>query len=278
MKNTDKKSSKKKSNIFLNILLVIFILIFIGSGAYLFNYYYKSYKNEKMVKDLFKLVEDEEPSENENIASPGQAVEKYITLADGRKILKKFKKIYDTNNDFMGWLKVDGTAIDYPVVYTPDDEQKYLRADFENNYLIAGTLFLSAASVPEKPGNNMIIYGHNMQNGTMFSDLLSYKEREYYKAHKYLSFDSLYFENRYEVIAAFPVNVNTGSFDYYNHSGVLDEKEFDEYLKKCYELSSYEFDSKAVYGDELLTLSTCDSYGSKEGNRYVVVAKKIETK
>lgn len=274
----DKVNKKKKSSgkdKILNVLLVIFLIIFVFSAAYLFNYYYKSYKNEKSVDNLHKLITKNEIEESDNKASQSDA-DLYMTTSDGKRILKKYKDIYELNHDFIGWLKIDGTAVNYPVVYTPGDEQEYLRLDFEKNYLIAGTLFLSAKSVPEIPGNNMIIYGHNMKNGTMFSDILSYKDESFYKTHKYIDFGTIYYEGRYEVVAAFKINVNNDGFDYYNHSGVLGEEEFKQYIENCENFSEYQFDSKAQYGDEIITLSTCDSYGSHEGNRFVIVAKKIK--
>lgn len=273
--NIKKKKKSSGKDVILNVLLVMFLCIFIFSAVYLFNYYYKSYKNEKKVDHLHDLITKNETKEGEKKASESDA-DLYIVTSDGKRILKKYKDIYELNHDFIGWLKIDGTAIDYPVVYTPEDEQEYLRLDFEKNYLIAGTLFLSAKSVPEKPGNNMIIYGHNMKNGTMFSDVLSYKDESFYKTHKYIDFGTIYFENKYEVVAAFKINVNNDGFDYYNHSGVLSEEEFNNYIENCSKLSEYQFDSKAKYNDELITLSTCDSYGSHEGNRFVVVAKKIK--
>ncbi len=278
-----KKKKNKKKDIILNILIVVFVTIFVGSGGYLFKYYYASHKNESQVEELKELVvkTSEEPTTEIIINEKG---EEEIVLTDdnfvevnGKKILKKFESIYKQNNAFVGWITIDDTEIDYPVVQTPEDEEYYLRKDFEGNKSTAGTLFVDASSILSVPSDNILIYGHNMHTGKMFHDILKYEDEQYYINHKYIKFDTIYGEGTYEVIAAFKSNIKPitdNSFKYYQFFDASDEAEFDDFVTNCKALTPYEINTTAKYGDKLITLSTC-SYHTTNG-RFAVVAKKIK--
>jgi sortase B len=201
----------------------------------------------------------------------------YVTVND-RLVLKRYAKLYEKNTDFMGWLTIEGTTVDYPVMYTPNDEEKYLRKNFDVDYALAGTLFIAQNSDPVRPTTNILIYGHNMKDGSMFSDLLNYTESDYYTEHKYVRFDTIYRTGQYEVIAAFHgqvLNEGEEGFRYYSFYDAETEEEFDAYVREVKALSSVQDATTAKFGDELLTLSTCDNTGAKQGKRFVVVAKRI---
>lgn len=158
---------------------------------------------------------------------------------------------------------------------TPDDPEYYLRRDFEKNDSISGVPFLGAGC--DLNSNNMIVYGHNMKNGTMFADLLNFQDEEYLDTHPVISFDTLAGPGEYEIIGAFRDKVHYQNeqnvFRYYEYGGELTEEQFGEYIAKIKELSLFDTGITAEYGDQLLTLSTC-SYHTKNG-RFVVVAKKV---
>ena len=273
--NTDKK--KKKSDLTYNILLVIFALIFIGSAAYLFQYYYASHKSEKKVDELQELiVEDDTPAGTEADGTPVKPAEPEFVEINGVRLQKKYEKIYERNNHFIGWLEIKGTKVNYPVVQTPEDEEYYLRRDFDGEKSTAGTLFADTSSDIEKPSDNILIYGHNMKAGTMFHDILQYDSEDFYKEHKYIQFNTIYGDGTYEVIAAFREEireVDYGGFKYYQFFDAQTEEEFTDYVSNCQARTNYQTDRTAKYGDKLITLSTC-SYHADEG-RYVVVAVKI---
>lgn len=92
------------------------------------------------------------------------------------------------NADCIGWLSIDGTNISYPVMHTPEEPQKYLRRNFYGKYSQSGVPFLDGRC--DLQSSNLIIYGHNMRNGTMFSDLKRYVDRDFLNAHRTVKFDA----------------------------------------------------------------------------------------
>ena len=274
----------KKKNLILNILLVIFVLIFLGSGFYLVKYYIDSKQNKELVHSLKEMIDEtgETGGATGDGSSPGTSsgakVPEYVTVGD-KKIQRKFRNLYEKNPDFVGWLTIEGTNVDLPVMYTPDQEQKYLRKNFDGDYALAGTPFIASGSDPEKPTTNVIIYGHNMKDGSMFSDLLKYKDEEFYQEHKLIHFNTLYKDASYEVIAAFPgqvLNIGEEGFRYYGFFEAHSAEEFDSFVNNVKSLTTYNIPATATYGNELITLSTCEDSGASEGKRYVVVAKRVE--
>jgi sortase B len=285
---------RRRRNLTLNILLIIFALVFLVSGFFLVKYYYESHKNKEFVSSLKDLLDTEEeyedPGSDPDITPSTGSGQKtgntsgkksdgpaYVTVND-RLVLKRYAKLYEKNTDFMGWLTIEGTSVDYPVMYTPNNEEKYLRKNFDGDYALAGTLFIAQNSDPVRPTTNILIYGHNMKDGSMFSDLLKYTDSDYYTEHKYVRFDTIYRTGRYEVIAAFHGQVlseGEEGFRYYSFYDAETEEEFDAYVREVKALSSVQDAATAKFGDELLTLSTCDNTGAKEGKRFVIVAKRV---
>ena len=177
------------------------------------------------------------------------------------------------NNDLFGWLRIDETPINYPVMHTPDDPQYYLRRAFDKSSSQSGTPFLDAAC--HEGCGNYIIYGHHMKNETMFGTLPKYADKEYWEQHKTICFDTLYEHGEYEVIAAFygkAIAEGGPGFRYYQYTDLTDPAVFAEYMEQVKAAAAYDTGITAEYGDELITLSTC-SYHTTDG-RFVVVAKK----
>ncbi|MBP3808498.1 MAG: class B sortase [Eubacterium sp.] len=271
-----KQKKKKRKTAILNTLLVIFILIFLGSGTYLGLYFYKIRKAENSFDDVKKLIKEDGSKDPETGKKQDTDFTSYETI-EGNLVQSKFADVYTKNPDFIGWLTIPGTNVDYPVMYTPNDEQKYLHMDFNGDYSSSGTLFAAAGSNPLKARDNTLIYGHNMKAGTMFHALLSYESESFYKEHSKITFNTTFEDAEYEVIAAFRTKIDEddpNSFKYYEFFKAENKEEFDEYVQKVKSLTPYNIEESAVYGENLLTLSTC-AYHTNEG-RYVVVAKKIK--
>ena len=194
-------------------------------------------------------------------------------------ILAKYTALYEQNHDLIGWLTIDSTKIDYPVMYTPSDEEYYINRDFGGKSSSSGTLFANSENTFEPDGimsDNVIIYGHNMKNGTMFGALMDYKDESFYKEHTVIRFDTIYEQAEYEIIAVFfsqVYNKNDDVFKFYNFINAEDESDFNTYVDNIRHLSIYNCAAAAVYGDELITLVTCAYH--VENGRFVVVAKKI---
>lgn len=191
------------------------------------------------------------------------------------QMLESMAVLYEQNPDIVGWLKIEGTQIDYPVMYTPDDPEKYLHLSFEERYSFGGLPFVDASCSMNPESDNLMIYGHNMNNGTMFRALIGYDMKTYWQAHPVISFTTLYEEREYEVLAAFYDRVYYETEDHFRFYRFIDpetEEEFNEGIAYFKDHSLYETDVTAEYGDELITLATC-AYHVANG-RFVVVAKR----
>lgn len=122
--------------------------------------------------------------------------------------------------------------------------------------------------------DNLILYGHHMNNGTMFADLCKYESEDFYKEHSTIHFDTLEDYGEYEIVVVFKtVAYSQEGFKYYHFIDAECEADFDEFIAECKALALYDTGSSAEYGDSLITLSTCEY--SRNNGRMVVVAKRI---
>lgn len=234
------------------ILLLALSVVFAVSACFYISEYLQDKKQLDELKSIAQTVED-------NAQNAGN----------------KYDELYAQNSDFMGWLRIDGTGIDYPVMQSKDDPDFYLKHNFSKEYSRFGIPYIQ-----ENCGlssDNIIIYGHNIKSKSMFNELTEYTDKAFYTAHKYITFDTLDEHRTYEVIAAFKtVAYSDSGFQYYAFVNANTEEEFDDYVAKCKALSFYDTGVTAEYGDKLLTLSTCE-YSQKNG-RLAVVAKLIEVR
>lgn len=201
----------------------------------------------------------------------------------------KMEEVFAMNEDSIGWLKIDGTVIDYPVMQTPFDEQYYLNRDINGNYSAYGCILADTDSCVgsgtagndyadgTRPSTNIILHGHNMKNGTMFGGLDSYRDQNYEKSHSIIKFSSLYEDREYEICAVFLSQVymksQTDVFKYYQFFEANSQEDFDYFYNNIKALSMYDTGVTAEYGDEFITLSVC-AYHVDNG-RLVVVGKRI---
>lgn len=180
--------------------------------------------------------------------------------------------LHDKNPDCVAWISIEGTVIDYPVMYRPGQKNYYLHRDFNGKHASAGALFIAENCDPDD-SDNVIIYGHHMNSGKMFAALNQYKKQSFYEEHRRIVYETLHGQETYEVMFAFTTPVYTGhDFEYYAFSKANSAEEYDTYIGACRERALYDTGVTAQYGDKLLTLSTCE-YSQKNG-RMVVVARK----
>lgn len=223
--------------------------------------------------ELTALVEQEKETPVITPNNPDSVT--VIELPDDTEpvILPEYAALYEQNSDFYGWLRIDETPINYPVMHTPNDPQYYLRRAFDKSDTQSGTPFLDGACF--EGCGNYILYGHHMKNETMFGTLPKYADKEYWEQHKTICFDTLYEHGEYEVIAAFygkAIAKCDPGFRYYQYTDLTNPAVFAEYMEQVSATAIYDTGITAEYGDELITLSTC-SYHTDNG-RFVVVAKK----
>ncbi|MDO5291702.1 MAG: class B sortase [bacterium] len=194
-------------------------------------------------------------------------------------ILPQYQKAYEQNKDLIGWIQIDNTTIDYPVMYTKEKDY-YERRNFNKQYSENGSIWIDENNTlqSDKRDNNLIIYGHNIwTRDTMFNILHGYEEEAFYNAHPTIHFDSLYEEGTYDIIACAFTKVlmsNEEGFRYYYFTGYNNPAEFHEYMDFLDTNKLYDTGIKADYGDELITLSTCSKHIPDNMGRFIVVAKR----
>ncbi|HHZ07072.1 MAG TPA: class B sortase [Clostridiales bacterium] len=236
--------------------------LFLFSGFMMCRQYLDEKQSTEAFKNVSELVKPTPtiaPSEETETVAELTAYEKYVD-------------IYAANSDFVGWITIDDTAIDYPVMQSKDNPNFYLKHSFEKSYSDYGVPYVQEDCAVDL-SDNTVIYGHHMNNGTMFSDLCKYTDKDFYESHKTIRFDTLEDFGSYEIIAVFKtVAYSEQGFKYYHFVDAHNETEFDEYVSKCKELALYDTGVTAEYGDKLITLSTCEY--SQTNGRLVVVAKK----
>ena len=186
---------------------------------------------------------------------------------------EKYAAIHEQNSDFVGWVSIDGTNINYPVMQTIDNPNFYLKRGFEKQYSNYGVPYVQE-NCALGISDNVVIYGHHMNNGSMFADLCKYEREDFYREHTTIHFDTLSSLGEYEIVAAFKtVAYSEDGFKYYHFVNAEDENAFDAFISQCKALALYDTGVDAEYGDKLLTLSTCEY--SRTNGRMVVVAKQI---
>ena len=180
-------------------------------------------------------------------------------------------RFYNGIRNCVGWLRIEGTAINYPVMQSKDDPEFYLHHAVSGEYSYPGVPFLDARC-EIGVSNNLIIYGHNMKNGTMFHDLRYYASKDFWQGHRRISLATVSGTAEYEVMAVIQYNTNRDPFRIYAYTA-MDEATFDWFLAQVHTRQIYETGVQAVFGDELLTLSTCD--WTYENGRLLVITRRI---
>lgn len=190
-------------------------------------------------------------------------------------VLEEYQTLYNKNKKMVGWIKIEDTKIDYPVMQTVNNEY-YMDHNFNQEYDRNGSLFLDKDCDIVHRNTNLIIYGHHMKSGKMFGGLNKYSSQEYCKEHPNIQFDTIYERGTYEVMYVFRsriYNEDEVVFKYYQFLDAASAQEFNSNMQEMAALSLYDTGVTASYGDQLLTLSTCDY--SEEDGRFVVVAKRV---
>lgn len=266
------REMKKREHIRRGIVAVCSLLV-VGSLAYLANYSYRT----KRLDDYAAIQKNLKNTALTTPETPETPVIHYDddtadTLPD---ILPEYQTLYSLNKRLIGWVKIDDTYIDYPVLQTVNNDY-YLNHNFDQEEDKNGSIFLDKDCSIYPRSTNLILYGHHMRSGRMFGQLNKYSSEKFYKEHKYIQFDTIYEKGTYEVMYVFRSKIYEESeivFKYYQFMDAVSETEFESNMMQMADMSLYDTGVSAEYGDELLTLSTCDYYTSD--GRFVVVAKKI---
>ena len=261
----------RKSNL-RNRIISISAGIVAAASLIIFIIYSKSAYENQQAMDALASLKGTEPVTSDIEQKP------LFTLAEEDEIpdiLDEYKNVYIKNKSVIGWITIDGTNIDYPVMQTVNNEY-YLNHNFDGKEDNNGSIFMDCNCNAMFRSTNLIIYGHHMKSGKMFGNLKKYESEDYCKEHNLIKFDTIYEKGLYEVMYVFRDTIkdagNVG-FKYYQFIDAASEEEFDSNMNAMAEMSLYDTGVTAKYGDQLLTLSTCN--GSTSTARFVVVAKRI---
>ncbi|NBH14540.1 SrtB family sortase [Lachnospiraceae bacterium] len=234
---------------------------------------------------LMNVLQKDETQAEEAVQAETETVDNEVYAADfteaetkGPQVLPEYERLYEANADFAGWISVAGTDIDYPVMQAVSESSDfYLNHDFNGTDDINGSIFLDSRNDLQNPNDNMIVYGHNMKSGMMFGGLKEYLDKNYWLEHKIITFDTIFQKAQYEVVAVCLSKVEgeeAEGFKYYDFIDAGNKKAFKRYVKNIESLNILGEPVELSYGDQLLTLSTCNNY-TKDG-RLFLVAKKCE--
>lgn len=282
------------------VLFLIFFSMLIGSLLYILNASYSQKQDDALFEDLASKTHSNvavsEDSENElnSSASPtldsnsadknvdniidNSSFEAGINQSDedlSNVILSEYSSLYEENNQLYGWIRIDDTNIDFPVMYSPDNPQFYLYKNFYKEDSRSGTPFILT---PSK--TNTIIYGHNMKNNSVFSTLTDFKDIEFWQEHRYVEFDTLYEKSLYEIFIVSNTVVYEddslapkNAYLFYQHTDLDTTNDFYDYINNLKKSECFDSGIDASFGDSLITLCTCDYVA--ENSRLLLVAKKI---
>lgn len=241
------------------ILRTIFIIILIISIIALLFHLYNSKKEKENNQNILEKI----------------SIDTSQVTKDKTERMLQLEELQKQNKEIIGWLEIEETNINNPVCQAKDNDY-YLTHNYKKEKASLGSLFLDKDFNLNKPSTNYLIYGHRSNSGTMFEDLIKYSEESFYKEHPSIRFTTTAEDATYEIISVFYSRVyykdEKDVFRYYYFVDAKNEKEFNDYINNCKEASIYDIETTAIYGEQLLTLSTCEY--SRENGRFAIVAKK----
>ena len=255
------------------LVLITFALVIAvaGSGFWLVHYFIDSREQRQTYETLAEeFVLESTPGFNsttpaessspiENSSEPAESVS--LTTAPPRHDLVA---LASENSDCVGWLTIPDTGIDYPVMHTPDTPEHYLRRDFYGNSASGGTPFLDGRNLAEAENQNLILYGHNMMDGSMFKPLMNYLEPNFRETHKNIFLEIDGRQYRYALLDVLETNTQCSLYQYTDLSDPATESDFRAAILK-------ETDLEGVHqASGYLTLSTCNNGGGS--SRVLVIA------
>lgn len=254
----------KTRRISLAVLSVLLSAVLLLSGVMIYKELFARQKEKEDFAELAELVQIEQPEQSQS-DEPNTPADDEPEAARRRDLAPLFSQ----NSDCIGWLCIPDTEVNYPVMYTPENPQKYLRRNFYGEYSQSGTPFLDGRC--SMSSSNLIIYGHNMRNDTMFGSLPKYMEQDYRQVHPVIEWETKAGCAEYAVFAVVTVKKYD---DWYSFINTADREEYDTHLEAIRSKALYCSDMMPEYGVQLLTLSTC--YNSANDGRLLIIAVKTQ--
>lgn len=234
---------------------------------------YEQLREQNRQAEARETVEEE--TLNQHIVPPISLAEEGLPVqqsesAVGEQAMVDLSAYLAQNPDFVAWLRIPGTNVDYPVVQT-DNPDYYLNHTFSGKSSVVGTLFSLAGADYAAPGRNIAIYGHHLRSSgeKMFTSLMRYKNPDFYEDNQTIVLDSLYRHSEYTIFAV--VNMKVGDWEP-SRTTFSGDAAFMAFVNRAKSESLYDTGVEVGVDDHILTLITCDrSYAGKEG-RLVILA------
>ncbi len=291
-----------KKGLFVALILVL-IAAFAASGLYLAAYFTDSAKQQNADDKRAELVNSTRNEYSATEEATGEATvspygvpgsygheDEYYTpdvidepenvptkpeLQSGSDFLPWYQELHDQNSDMVGWLQIENSKINYPVMQTSmDNANFYLYKDFDKNDSVRGSIYAAEICDVFEPSDNITLFGHNMKDGSMFAYLGNYYEKSAWENNPLIFFDTLTESHVYKIFAVFKTSgTDNVGFAYHQMADAKDEAEFNQFVATCKELAFYDTGITPVYGDKLLCLSTCEY--TIDNGRFVVAAVRI---
>lgn len=244
-------------------ILVILAIILLSCITYLIYYSYQAGKNKNLYEQLQEEIEYDRTTEELRTVN--------------QEFVEKVKELQQENSDVKGWIRIENTNINYPLVQATDNNY-YLKRNYKKEKSSYGSIFINSNCDIKDENANVIIYGHDMKDGQMFKDLMKYQDKSFYEEHPKVTIATEDSQEEYEIIIAFKSRVfyedEKNVFRYYQYYHFKDEAQYNEYINNSKKIQLYDTGKTATFGEQLLTLITCEY--SQENGRMVVVAKKIK--
>ena len=267
-----KHSNKKPNKLTQTLIIIAAVLVVVLAGLLIFLATRREAPVETVPTTTTPIVTDAATEE------PTVAPTETVPMETEAVMLDYMAELYNKNQDVAGYVKIAGTKINYPVVFTPDDINKYLYTNLDGAYSYAGEINMDYRCSIEPESTNIILNGHNMKDGSMFNSILKYEQKEYWEEHPIINYSTLYEEREYMVIFAYRDQVYSAREDVFRFAEFTDpmtEEEFNEGMEYMTSRAAYDTGLTAEFGDRLLLLVTC-AYHTENG-RFVVVAKEVTT-
>lgn len=246
------------------VVLIFLIAIFLYSGFQLAQYLYDGYTNSKLNDRMRQQYEVFQKTQELNEEAQAELTE------EQKKQLyqQRFTQLREINSDIVGWIRIENSGIDYPVVQSNDNDF-YLNHNVEKQASARGSIFMDYRNDHVNKDIHTVIYGHHMKDGSMFGELSKYKDADYYHTHNSITFESLEEETKWEVFSVYIYSPNDQFFEY----EFADEQQYATYLDKIIEKSMYSTGVEVTTDDQLLTLVTC-TYEVSDA-RFIIHAKRV---
>lgn len=232
------------------------------SGYHLISHYADASANNKELKSSQAIYQSGSEQEADSAGKDG-TVEPFI--------LPKLQEIQLDAQELVGWIRIPNTGIDHPVVQHSDNDY-YLKHSPDGSKTKFGSIFMDFRNSADTSDWNTAIYGHNMEDGTMFSDLERYRKRDFFYNNPYFYYDSLYGEYFCQIFSVYYSEAYTDSNTVFFHS----DQRFYEFTDQVAAMSLFPTKVSIESGDRILTLATCtDQFNNA---RLVIHARMVPIK